>query len=548
MSTIIGVWKKTLLCAPALTLAAALTACPNTPAPTPPPPAPPAATVGVLTVNVIGLPNGVNSSVTVSGPAGFSQAVTGTKTLEKLAPGSYAVAAGNILSAGATYAGTVTGSPVTVKVGATATSSVSYAALTGVLNLNVTGLPTGVKAQIALTGPGGFSQNLTASQILPGLNLGAYTATPTPTTVRQPGSIVDAFFDGTGGTTSVAAGAVATLNAGYAQRPGTGKLWLPQSGNQIGGYAASMLTGTTSPQPGFLTSPNGGSAEAVAFDADGNLWVAVSAAQTLEKYTVAQLAMTGKVTPAVTISASAANFGALSNPGGLAFDASGNLWVTNLSNNTLVKFTPAQLAASGTPLPATTISSSAQFNGSLDQPNGLAFDKDGNLWVTNRNGPQPLIKYTPAQQAAGGALTPVVMIGATNGSLNFPVGLAFDAGGNLWVANNLANTVVMFLPVRVAASGSPAPDLTLGANGNSLKGPAGLAFDAGGNLWVANLGSSTLVQFKGSTFLPAGGATIHPTSVTASPTPNLTIQTGNLSSAGLAFDPPPTNLPIAQVK
>jgi sugar lactone lactonase YvrE len=544
MNAIRTIWKKTLRCAPALTLAATLSACLNTPAP--PPPALPAATLGALTVNVIGLPSGVNSSVTVGGPNGFSQAVTGTKTLDKLAPGTYTVTSSNVISAGATYAGTVAGSPVTIKAGATATSSVSYAAQTGVLNLNVAGLPAGMKAQIALTGPGGFSQNLTASQIFPGLNLGAYTATPTPMTVRQPGGVVDAFFDGTGGTTSVLAGAVATLNAGYAQRPGTGKLWLPQSGNQIGGYTAPMLNGATLPQPGLLNSVNGGSAEAVAFDADGNLWVAASAAQTLEKYTLAQLGMTGKVTPAVTISTNTANFGALSNPGGLAFDRDGNLWVTNLSNNTLVKFTPAQLAASGTPLPTATISSSAQFNGSLDQPNGLAFDQDGNLWVTNRNGPQPLVKYTPTQQAAGGALTPAVVIGASNSSLNFPMGLAFDQDGNLWVANNLANTVVMFLPVRVASSGSPTPDLTLSAN--ALKGPAGLAFDASGNLWVANLGNSTLVQFKGSTFLPVGGATIHPTSVAASPAPNLTISTGNLSSAGLAFNPPPANLPIAQVK
>jgi sugar lactone lactonase YvrE len=544
MNAISTIWQKTLLCAPALTLAAALTACPNTPAP--PPPAPPAATLGALTVNVIGLPSGVNSSITVGGPNGFSQAVTGTKTLDKLAPGTYTVTSSNVISAGATYAGTVAGSPVTIKANVTATSSVAYAALTGVLNVNVTGLPAGMNARVALTGPGGFSQNLTASQILPGLNLGAYTATPTPMTVRQPGSIVEAIFDGTGGTTSVTTGAVATLSAGYAQRPGTGKLWLPITGGQVAGYAASMLNGLTSSQPGLLTSPNGGSAEAVALDADGNLWVAVSAAQTLEKYTPSQLSMTGKVTPAVTISTNTANFGALSNPGGLVFDRDGNLWVTNLSNNTVVKFTPAQLAASGTPLPATTISSSAQFNGSLNQPNGLAFDANGNLWVTNRNGPQPLVKYTPVQQAAGGALTPAVVIGATNGSLNFPMGLAFDKDGNLWVANNLANTVVMFLPVRVASSGSPAPDLTLSAN--ALKGPAGLAFDASGNLWVANLGSSTLVQFKGSTFLPVGGATIHPTSVNASPAPNLTIPTGNVSSAGLAFDPPPANLPIAQVK
>jgi sugar lactone lactonase YvrE len=552
MKAISTIWKRALLCAPALALAAALTACPDTPAPapTPPaPPAPPAATLGALTVNVIGLPGGVNSSVTVSGPGGFSQAVSGTKTLEKLVPGSYTVASSNVTSAGATYAGTVTGSPVAVKAGATATASVSYAALTGVLNVNVTGLPAGVNAQFALTGPGGFNQNLTASQILPGMNLGAYTATPTPGTVRQPGSIVDAIFDGTPGSATVTAGAVSNLTASYAQRGGTGRLWLPLMGAQVAGYAASGLGGAAQAQPGVLTSSSG-NPEAVAFDADGNMWVASSASHTLEKYTPSQLAMTGKVTPTVTISTNTSNFGALSNPNGLAFDKDGNLWVANLSNNTVVKFTSAQLAQSSSPLPVVTISSNSNVpgNGSLNQPNCLAFDRDGNLWVTNRTGAQPIVKYTPAQQAVGGVVTPAVMIGANNGSLNFPMGIAFDKDGNLWVANNLSNTVVMYLPVRVAASGSPAPDLTLTANGNSLKGPTGIAFDASGNLWVANLGNSTLVQFKGSTFLPAGGASIHPTTANSSPAPTLTIPMGNVSSAGFAFDPPPTNLPITQVK
>ena len=59
-----------------------------------------------------------------------------------------------------------------------------------------------------------------------------------------------------------------------------------------------------------------------------------------------------------------------------------------------------------------------------------------------------------------------------------PVGLAFDASGNLYVANTDTNTVSEFTP------GSTTPTATL----TGLDAPDALAFDASGNLYVANDG------------------------------------------------------------
>jgi hypothetical protein len=65
----------------------------------------------------------------------------------------------------------------------------------------------------------------------------------------------------------------------------------------------------------------------------------------------------------------------LENPsltGGIAFDESGSLWLSNAGTNALQKYSIDQLASSGTPAPATTISLGA--GGSLDLPAALVFD------------------------------------------------------------------------------------------------------------------------------------------------------------------------------
>ncbi len=74
----------------------------------------------------------------------------------------------------------------------------------------------------------------------------------------------------------------------------------------------------------------------------------------------------GMTTPAIVLTA---NAGSLDGPAGLAFDASGDLWIANMLNNSVVEFTPAQIAASGDPAPATVITGS-----SLSAPFGIAFD------------------------------------------------------------------------------------------------------------------------------------------------------------------------------
>src|SRR6185503_4579562 len=67
-----------------------------------------------LTVNVTGLPSGVNAAVTVTGPNNFSRTLTGTQTIANVAPGTYTVAAQNVSASGQTYAPTPASQQVTM--------------------------------------------------------------------------------------------------------------------------------------------------------------------------------------------------------------------------------------------------------------------------------------------------------------------------------------------------------------------------------------------------------------------------------------------------
>jgi hypothetical protein len=86
-----------------------------------------AATTGTLAVTVSGLPDGVDAAVTVSGPESFSQALTATRTLTDLSPGSYTVDAASVTGGEDSYDPSPASQPVEVAAGAQARATVTYA-------------------------------------------------------------------------------------------------------------------------------------------------------------------------------------------------------------------------------------------------------------------------------------------------------------------------------------------------------------------------------------------------------------------------------------
>ena len=112
----------------------------------------------------------------------------------------------------------------------------------------------------------------------------------------------------------------------------------------------------------------------------------------------------------------------------------------------------------------------------LSSPWAMAFDASGNLFVADRS-------LAAVSEFAPGSTTPT----ATLTGLSNPQGLVFDSSGNLFVANEGNGTVSEFAP----ASTTPTATLT------GLSYPVALAFDSSGNLYVANETGTTVSKFAG---------------------------------------------------
>jgi sugar lactone lactonase YvrE len=389
--------------------------------------------------------------------------------------------------------------------------------------------PSSVTPRVIISGPGGFKNTISEKTQFVLLAPGSYTVVGATVATKDPivGTGYDAVVAGSPATVTNG-GPAATAEVAYALRPGSGGLWIADLSGGVLDYTAAQLASGNSAVATITIAPDTLGPFDGAFDAHGNLWVAYESG-VLAEYAAIQLAAGGPPQPALRITSP----GVLTQPEGLAFDASGNLWVANYNTNSILEFTPVQLAAGGIQGPPVAI---GMNNATSAAPTGIAFDASGNLWVAGTT-PGALEEFTPSQLTTSGVPVPTVTLSDTSSSIFGPLMIAFDTAGDLWVANGNffgTSTVVEFSAAQLAESGSPTPAVTLRSSDGSLNAPAGLAFDASGDLWVSNVNGPSLVEF-----------TPKQLEFSAAPVPAFTITGGSLvQPAGLAFDPHAGTLPI----
>ena len=334
---------------------------------------------------------------------------------------------------------------------------------------------------------------------------------------------------------------------GVAVDASTGRLFVADTENnrvlswrnaaaRANGQAADLVIG----QPNFIShtaNTNGVSANSLNFptdmavDAQGRLYVADGGNNRVLEYTApltsgmaanGVFGQGGSFTTTAYLIVTAAS---LRGPYGVALDAQGGqgrLYVTDNGNSRVLEY--------DTPLTSTTANrvfgQSGSFTtntanqgglgpASLNFPTGVALDAQGHLYVADWDNHRVLEYTTPltsttADNVVGqpnftsnnynitGVLTP------TAAGLNHPLGVALDAPGNLYVVDSFNSRVLEYdTPLTTDTTA----DRVFGQGGSftttavypitaaSLLGPAGVALDAQGNLYVADQLNNRVLEY-----------------------------------------------------
>ena len=188
---------------------------------------------------------------------------------------------------------------------------------------------------------------------------------------------------------------------------------------------------------------------------------------------------------------------ALNEPGGIAIDIVGNLYLADFQNSRIRKVTVAGVITTvvGIGVPGFSGDGGLATAAQLNFPSDVEVDAAGNLYIAD-TGNQRIRKVTPAgiiSTVAGNGSAGFSGDGAaaTSAGLWFPLGVSRDPAGNLFIADSFNNRIRKVTPAgiisTVAGNGSDGFSGDGGsATAAALTQPSGTFVDSAGNLLIAD--------------------------------------------------------------